>query len=359
MPPKLTLFIPQLTQPLKTWHQDFGFEPETPVLSSLFRAFRRHKTDGSGLERSLFSDLGLSDKDELPMARYRFLAHQNHSASTSATTEPDTMLVCADPVHCEVGMKDISLTQTIDDLGREESLELMTTLNQHFSEDGLCFLLDDDLHWYVSLPQQEHFQSTVTKDVIGKNIFSYLPRSETRNWQKIQNEVQMLLHLSSLNQTREMAGLPSVNSLWFWGGGAGFDPDNTFNTVFGGESIGRSIAKAAACNWKVLPEQGRDIVEFVVNSKNSALDNTFNTGLDTIVILEQLVKPALVNDIHSWQQQVNSIEDRYIKPLMQAWDNGEIELTIDTCNGQKITPMQPSAWKFWKKKAGVSLLTLA
>lgn len=355
MPPKLILFLPELTRPLKIWNQDFGFEPKAPVLSSLFQAHRCQETSGIGLERSLFSALGLPAKDELPMGKHRFLAHQKTSAST---IKPDSMLVCADPVHCEVGMKDISLTQAIDDLSRDDSLELMATLNQHFGDDGLSFLLDDDLNWYVSLPTQENFQSTVTDDVVGKNIFNYLPRSESRNWQKIQNEVQMLLHLSNLNQTREIAGLPSVNSLWFWGGGASFDPEISFNVVFGGDVRGKSIAHAAACNWKALPEQGRELVEFVTNAKNSALDTTFDISSETIVILEQLVKPALVNDLDSWQEQVNIIENQYIKPLMQAWKNSEIELTIDTCNGQKITPLQPTAWKFWKHKKGVSLMDL-
>lgn len=360
MLPKLTLFIPELIQPLKIWKRDFGFEPQSPIFSKLFQNIQIDKTSSSGLDRSLFSSLGLASDNELPIAKYQYKSSQD---ANHKTIKKERILICADPVHCEVGMKEITLTQTIDELTQAESEELISILNQHFNDDGLEFILDDEQNWYLALPQEEPLSSTVLDEVIGKNIFSYLPRSvsdsgsdiissnETRNWQTLQNEVQMLLHMSSLNQSREIAGLPTVNSLWFWGGGQGFTQKKTINMVFGGAGKGKTYSTAAASVWKDLPEKGEDIVVALLRGTNE--------NRESVIIFDQLFKPALSDDLQSWQQQLTFIEENYLKPLVQAWQNGEIELKIDTCSGRLITPLKQSGWKFWKSKAGVSLLNLA
>lgn len=345
MPANLILFIPQLIQPLKAWSQDFGFEPKSPVFSNLFSHYKSNDTSSVGLDRALFSTLGLSTTEELPVAQYRYVNNENNH-------KPPQMLICADPVHCEVGINDITLTHVIDDLTRDETEEIILQLNQHFSQDGLEFLLDDEQHWYLSLPplqplqplqQPEPFNSTELDRVIRKNIFPFLPQSETRNWKAIQNEVQMLLHLSGVNQSREMAGLPTVNSLWFWGGGkAGIESaKNRVNLVFGSLDKGKLIAKAGKCDFKPLPKHGDEIVETIIQQKIQG---------DVFVILNQLLKPALSSNLQTWQQQLSHIEQQFIEPLMQASQQGTITLQIDSCDGQRITPLKTPLWKKLFKK---------
>lgn len=340
----IILFIPQLIQPLKTWHQDFGFEPKSPVFSSLLSHYKRDDTSSVGLDRSLFSTLGLSIEEELPVAQYRYTNNNNQKVPQ--------MLICADPVHCEAGINDITLTHVIDDLTREEAEEIISQLNQHFDQDGLEFLLDDEQHWYLALAplqplqQLEPFKSTELEHVMRKNIFPFLPQSKVRNWKVIQNEVQMLLHLSSINQSREIAGLPTVNSLWFWGGGQGFAAnDSSINdsvsVVFGNGDKAKLIAKAGQCDYKPLPNQGNAIVETITQQTKQG---------DALVILDQLSKPALSDDLQTWQQQLSHIEQQFIEPLMQASKQGKITLQIDSCDGQRITPLKIPAWKKLFKK---------
>ena len=38
-----------------------------------------------------------------------------------------------------------------------------------------------------------------------------------KRWRKLQNEIQMLWHISSVNEEREQGGMPSINSLWISG----------------------------------------------------------------------------------------------------------------------------------------------
>ncbi len=353
MSSNIILFIPELIQSLKTWHQDFGFEPKTPVFSSLFAHYKSIDTSSVGLDRALFSTLGLPTEEELPIAQYRY---------TTNNKKTPQMLICADPVHCEVGINDITLTHVIDDFTRDEAEEIISQLNQHFSQDGLAFLLDDAQQWYLALPpsplsssqQQEAFESTELDRVIGKNIFPFLPKSEMRNWKVIQNEVQMLLHLSSINQSREIAGLSTANSLWFWGGGKEFIVDDTevannpannlannpVNMVFGNKNKASLIAKAGKCDFKPLPSRGDEIVKYLIEQKNSKKEQA-----ETLVILDQLLIPALSNDLQTWQQQLNHIEQQFIEPLMQASKQGKITLQIDTCDGQRIMPLKIPVWK--------------
>lgn len=346
MPPKLILFIPQLIQPLKVWRRDFDFSPSTPVFSKLLQSYKAHKTSSDGFERSLYSALGLSTEKELPIAQDRYSNKKNYNENKKQNKKQWPTLICADPVHCEIGMKDITLTQAINDLTRSESEELLGQLNDHFSVDGLKFLLDENNHWYLALQQEETIASSVLSDVIGKNIFSYLPKSETRNWQKIQNEIQMLLHLSSLNQSREIAGLPTINSLWFWGGGHTFKPTNHFNLVYGGESneslIGKSIANVSNCEWRYLPDTGQDILDHVSNNSNE--------NNDTVVILDHLQKPSIEDDFSTWQKQITRIEEQYITPFMSSWSKGEIILEINDCSGKRIIPLKTSAFSILFKK---------
>ena len=47
----------------------------------------------------------------------------------------------------------------------------------------------------------------------------HMPLDETGTYHSLRGEVEMALHDHDVNQRREAAGLPPVNSLWLWGGG--------------------------------------------------------------------------------------------------------------------------------------------
>jgi hypothetical protein len=47
----------------------------------------------------------------------------------------------------------------------------------------------------------------------------YLPVDQSGSYHALRGEVEMALHEHPVNQQRQAAGLPPVNSLWLWGGG--------------------------------------------------------------------------------------------------------------------------------------------
>jgi hypothetical protein len=92
----------------------------------------------------------------------------------------------------------------------------------------------DPHHWFIN---PAHFASLATHSVDqahGRNIDWWLPRDTTevgraRAWRKLQNEIQMLWHISPINEARQASGLPAINSIWISGIGSIGDlqaPDN-------------------------------------------------------------------------------------------------------------------------------------
>ncbi len=336
--PIIHLCIPQLFQPLKLWSRDFHFEPKAPELSLLLRQFESDKTESvQGLDASLFNAIGMAETEELPVAHYRYQTHNNHEHNAENT------LLCADPIHLEVGMNEITLTDVITDLSEDEAQEMLDELNAHFEQDGLEFILGSNQHWYLVLPQEESVKTTSLSEVLRKNIASFQPLSTTEasaiNWQVIQNETQMILHASAVNQQREMAGLTTVNSLWFWGGGKVENEisDKKLAHVFCSEnakSSGQTIAKAGNCDWQTLSDDLAELLDF-------------KTGKN-LIICDQLFTPSVYDNLEEYQQELSKLDEHIIKPLREAWQAGEIELLIDGCDGRVIQPLKVPAWKFWK-----------
>jgi hypothetical protein len=327
--PTVRLCIPQLLQPLALWKKDFLFEVEAPDLGQLLRQFDVIQNKSiQGLEACLFDALGLVDNLELPAAYYRYQTHQK--------IDQQKLRVCADPVHLEVGMNDITLTEKITDLSELEAEEIIEELNKHFKQDGLVFEQGSAQQWYIVLPEEEAIQTTPLSQVLRKNIASYQTKSKSRNWQVIQNESQMILHSCAVNQQREMAGLTTVNSLWFWGGGKAFKAQHDIQNIYCNKmakSDVEMIAKAANCEILVLEKELP----------------AFESG-KTLLVLDQLFSPAIHDNLDLYQQELERLDQQILRPLKQAWQAGRIELLIDGCDGKILKPIKPKVWNFWGKK---------
>ena len=337
--PVFHIFIPSLLKPLSAWNRDFLFETQSPSLSDLLTSLETsNKQKVHGLEARFLSTLG-QQEGELPIAYYRYQAQ--HSVIL------DSGVLCADPVHLEVGMNDITLTEKISDLSDDEAIELIELLNLHFKQDGLEFTFGTNQHWYVTFPAAESVLTTHIDQVLKKNISGLLATSLQRNWQQIQNEAQMLLHNAEVNQNRERVGLTPVNSLWFWGGGKPHTielPKKKIQNLFASdETQGKTLAIAAGCDWQPLPQTGKQLLEKA-------------TGLN-YVILDHLFLPAVHDNLEDYQRELSSIDENFIKPLLNAWQQNKIDIIIDDCDGLIIKPLKLPAWKFWLKPK--SLLQIA
>lgn len=132
---------------------------------------------------------------------------------------------CAAPVHLALQRDAFSLHEEVPlKLEAEHAQALLQTLNQHFKEDGLQFLLSASGAWYLKvthlfenfLPVKTHFPQMA----VGKNIHPWMPEgTSAQKWRAILNELQMVLFEHPVNQARESAGELAINSVWLSGGG--------------------------------------------------------------------------------------------------------------------------------------------
>lgn len=127
-----------------------------------------------------------------------------------------------DPVHLEAGRDEIFLSYQHElELQQAEADELLAALNRVYAEDGWHFSVLSPQHWLLQLPRPVAMQTSPTALVIGHAVRDWLPRGEdAMDWQRVMNEVEMLLHASEVNARRGERGALAVNGLWFWGGGS-------------------------------------------------------------------------------------------------------------------------------------------
>ncbi len=345
--PVIHLSIPCLYKPLGLWKKELKLKVTCSNLSALLTSLEFLDVQKiHGLHASFFSKIGF-DSAEIPAAHYRVLTHQIKDVSHSLGDNAGGML-CADPVHFEAGMNDVTLTNSITNLTENEAKEILELLNRHFQPDGLEFVYGNNQHWYVTYPEQESIKTTPLEAALKKNIAGLLPYSEQRNWQQIQNEAQMLLHSSDVNINREMAGLETLNSLWFWGGGKAKTIKSDYKTIFtkndkiSTEITGKMFAQAAACKWQKLPKNGENL-----------LLQQHKAGT-SYVLLDHLHQPVIEENPEAFQIALNQIDEEYIKPLMHAWKKNQIDLEIDGADGSLIRPLKTPVWKFWNKPRQLS-----
>ena len=360
--PSLHIIIPELFRPLVLWHKDFGFTPQASHLSALLAHYTLlQSTTKPGFDAALMASLGIVD-DELPIATYRIQTHTPIDSSTQSMPLNDVdqslkkvksrggvfintskagfiTLLCADPVHLEVGINDISMTDRITDLNIEQARDLVSVLNAHFKQDGIRFMVGDAQHWYVSLPQEETVTTTPLGEVLRKNIVHCLPHSTERNWQTLLNEAQMLLHTHPINQQREQHGQPTINSLWFWGGGKPTPPQTTINHILSSSpEKAQLLAIAAACDWQTM-HQSFDMESYLAGMSGHH-----------VLILDQLLHPAIMDNPDEFQAALTVLDKRFFAPIKQAFSQGKVELILDGADGRRLVLQKPKWWHFGTKK---------
>lgn len=327
-PPHIHLFIPELLASLPLWQQDFGFHPEAPVLLALLANARHERLPVAGLERSLLHVAGYAVADALPWAGLRFRQQTGHSATGA--------VLCADPVCLNAGIDRITLLAQGPVLGNQEASSLLVSLNEHLALDGWQLLAVDSQHWYLQshedAPNPVPFPATTPLSEVGRqSVFPCLPQSADKYWQRLLNELQMLLHAHPVNQRREQQGLPVVNGLWLWGEGELPDNDGRHwpDAVMGGGDVGQVLAHHAGCAWQA--------------------DWQADAGVRNFLILDTLVSPAIQDDPHAWQESLRQMESGSLAAVLADLQAGS-GLSVYDCAGNVWECRPRDKWRFWQAK---------
>lgn len=165
------------------------------------------------LEAVVAEQYGLSAKPDYPIAPIAALA--------DGLDVGCAYWLRADPVHLLLQRDSFSLSEPVPlCVEYAHAQQIIASLNQHFSVDGMTFELGCSGAWYVHLDKQPDVATSLPAVALDRNIYQFMPAGvDASTWLSYMNEVQMLLHEHPVNHARESMHQPAINSVWFSGGG--------------------------------------------------------------------------------------------------------------------------------------------
>jgi hypothetical protein len=126
----------------------------------------------------------------------------------------------ASPVHLVLQRDTFSLAGPVPLALTAQEVEALTnTLNHHFMADEMVFFWHEQ-QWFLRLNAHPNIETSAPDLAIHKDIAAFAPTGAgAMAWAAKSNEIQMLLFEHPVNQAREAARLPVINSIWCYGGG--------------------------------------------------------------------------------------------------------------------------------------------
>ncbi len=195
----------------------------------------------------------------------------------------------------------------------EESKQLIAALNQHFPELGLHFHNSHPDRWYVSCAEKEIPVTTPAYAASLGPLIECQPKSKgSINWRSLQNETQMLFHNHRVNQQREAEGKPTINGVWFWGGGA-------------------------------MPQLNRPSIDCLLSDIPFALELAKQTNLvaksptsldfqeldgNVLIAIDDLANLISDYDLPRWAAAIERIDQSLFNPILTALSRGTISHLI-------------------------------
>lgn len=321
-----TLLIPHLFWPRESAHAvTSGLE-----LSSLARILSRARAERySALtpEAWLCQAFEVERQHDWPIAPL--------TAALDNTDPGDAYWLRADPVHIKVDRdRTLLVDNTLLDVANDEAQALVGALNHHFAEDSIQFRAAAPKRWYVKLPHTPRLITHETSEVAGKDVERHLPTgADALAWHGVFNEVQMLLHAHVVNEAREARGEPSVNSVWFWGGGTRpAVPGRYFNSVWSDDVTAIALGAAAGAHTAGVPA---DAASWLRLAGSRGYE-----GRSHLVVLGELAGAVAYHDADAWRTRVGALESHWFAPLERALrENALSHLAL-------VIPGEESCWRF-------------
>jgi len=220
----------------------------------------------------------------------------------------------ADPVHVEVSRDSLWVADaTLFDLTHTEAAGLVAALNAHFAPD-IRFRAAQPDRWYASATRPSALATTPIAEARGRPVNEHLPHgTDAARWNAVLNEAQMLLHAHPVNEAREARGAPTVNSVWFWGGGCYAAPARApYACVWADDPLARGLAQSAGMRHAALPSAATALLAAAGASGVAA------------VVLDALRAPAAYGDAQAWTAALDALERDWFAPLLEALRDGRV-----------------------------------
>ena len=342
---RFTLLIPDLLPPQPPGGMlDLYHGLHVPDLEWLFARGALQGNLGMSLEAWLLKHFGL--EGTMPVASFSLLAERVAYPPGYGGTPDAAYWLRADPVHLQAQRDQLSLVDgAMLAITATEASALTESLNQHFAQDKLHFIPAHPTRWYLALDAAPTLMTHPLPAVAGKSINACLPSgADGLRWNQIATEIQMLLHAHPVNLAREEQGQPTINSVWFWGGGICPSLDSLATPeeqIWANDALARGLALAAKLTPQALP---LNFDAFMAQA---------NTAGAHFVLWDELRRAAWYGDHGAWRMGLMRLEADWIKPLCYALRRGIVsEVTLHAISEQgclAVTTNRSGRWQFWRR----------
>jgi hypothetical protein len=303
---------------------------ELPALHALLGRGRRARRPAMTAEHWLCEAFGVraDELQELPIGALRLLG-EGHEPGAGAW-------LCADPVHLRFSRNTLVVDAAGPGLDAGEAEQLAAALNAQLADFGE-FLAPHPQRWYLRAKRAPRIATHSPAAVAGRTLEPFLPQGEeARDWRRLINEAQVLLHNHPVNAAREAAGRQTANSLWPWGAGplpaAAVAPARN---VLADEPLARGLAKLAGVPAAPVPDR---------------FDSAVPQGL---TFLDALAEAAQALDAAAWRSGLAELERRWFAPALTALKASRIHGLHLTALGDEavvdVTLDAGDLWQFWRR----------
>ena len=313
---RLILYLPDLAVAIRT-----AGGRRFPVMEKfLARAERRPLADGTAVLAECF---GLPAQD-FPVAALEWLG---------ITGAPGAGYFWrADPVHLLVDRDQVAmLPRSSLGVTPEEARALAASINACYADDHIAVETPRKDAWYLRTPRAWHCRTWDPARVEGRAITEFMPSgADAAQLRKLMTEIQMLLHAHPMNQAREATGLPTINSLWIWGGDSLPDKGSRAPVrIISSLPLAQGLAKLAGQTseaWPVDP------------------DNHSTAG-DCLVGLS----------VHDFGADLRRLDRELMAPLWRALLRGRVPAIQFYPGSSCVYELQPlNARRFWRRSRPVA-----
>jgi len=268
--------------------------------------------DYQGLDGCVWQLFGQPQREQIPVAALSY----GYDVGDSGTD----WLIRADPVHLRLDRQAAYLLDAeFIGISAAESAALIDSINAY--QDDFRIEAVHPARWYIRQSQAMDFQALRLEQIRGENVSRALPTGADRcYWQKISNEMQMLLYDHPVNLQRQQRGQAEINSLWFWGAGQlSVKADKAWQQVFSRQVLTQALAKQQGIALQAPPD-------------NAAL------------LLDKLGDGATLLQLDLLQDsQIPVWERDWLVPLQQALIDRRLESVHLYCETQ-VYHLQAQSW---------------
>jgi hypothetical protein len=224
-------------------------------------------------------------------------------------------------------------------ISAEESAQIAAEFNALYKDDGISLKAPTSSRWYLQLEKDPGIKTVPLEKVIGQDIHPCLPTGdEAMQWHRFLNEVQMMLHGSTVNEQRRQSNQPEINSLWLWGGGELPNiAQSDFQTLWSNEIVSRGLAQVSSTPQSSLPASAEEWLEQA------------DTSGEHLVVMDVLADAVAAKDVAVWCRMLQAIEDDWLQPLNAALKTNALNSLTILTNGAEFIVNAKTQRRWWKR----------